>query len=325
MSASSSSAAVAPAAPASREAPPALSSGASEGAGNTPAGAAPGFLPAEVARFLFAEGEAAQRHEACRGAAGRESLCLIEAAYAGDPEALGLARSLFERWGSIAGVEDAQTIDGGYRGMVRLVPELPKGPHRRHLAWAVAAFDEFERALGAGSAADAGGKARFHAGPIALRYYRSVGKRTPNAYASGRQVAYNVNGSINRDASEVRDTLFHEIFHLNDAEHDGWSGRALGGLYDGIVKRCGANTACLGPYAPNKTKVRGGTYYAFQPGNDVGEYAAELAVRYLREQREAASGAKQALFKCGPPENAKAWEAIVREFFGGIDKTPPCP
>jgi hypothetical protein len=313
-----------------------------------------------VARFLFPEGEAGRQQEACRGAAGGEALCLFAAAYVGDAEALGLARAFFERTGSVAGVEDAQTIDGGYRGPVRLVPALPKGEHRRHLAWTVAAFDEFDRFLaglgaqtgggasgvggaavsiapgggvgasGVGGAAlgiAAGGAARFRAGPVALRYYRSVGKRTPNAYAAGREIAYNVNGSINRDAAEVRDTLFHELFHLNDGAHGGWSRRELGGLYEGIVRRCGANTACLEPYAPNKTKVRGGTYYAFQPGNDVGEYAAELAVRYLREHREAAAGRApgQKAFKCGPPENARAWAAIGREFFAGVDRTEACP
>ena len=44
---------------------------------------------------------------------------------------------------------------------------------------------------------------------------------------------------------------------------------------------------CLAPFAPNDTKVRAtGTYYAFQPNNGdaVHEYAAELAVRYFKEQ-----------------------------------------
>ncbi|HEU4538901.1 MAG TPA: hypothetical protein VFS00_32500 [Polyangiaceae bacterium] len=311
------------------------SGGGGAGGGGAAGGAAAGFGAAEVARFLFAEGEAARQHEACRGAAGGEALCLLDAAYAGDAEARGLARTLFERTGSIAGVEDAQTIDGGYRGPVRLVPALPKGEHRRHLAWAVSAFDEFDRFLaglgaptGGGLGAAGAGAARFRAGPVALRYYRSVGKRTPNAYAAGREIAYNVNGSINSGAAEVRDTLFHELFHLNDGERGGWSRRELGGLYAGIVRRCGANTACLEPYAPNQTKVRGGTYYAFQPGNDVGEYAAELAVRYLREHREPRAPRARAggrAFKCGPPENARAWAAIGREFFAGVDRTAPCP
>jgi hypothetical protein len=29
-------------------------------------------------------------------------------------------------------------------------------------------------------------------------------------------------------------------------------------------------------------------------------------------------------FKCGPAENAKAWAALVEEFFGGVDLVPAC-
>ena len=74
--------------------------------------------------------------------------------------------------------------------------------------------------------------------------------------------------------------------------------------------------------------VRGGTYYAFQPNNGdaVHEYAAELALRYYRENR--ASMREEALkkpgFKCGPPENLRAWSALSAEFFGGVDRTPTC-
>ena len=32
-----------------------------------------------------------------------------------------------------------------------------------------------------------------------------------------------------------------------------------------------------------------------------------------------------AAFKCGPPENARAWRLLVDEFFGGLDRTPACP
>ncbi|NOU27651.1 MAG: hypothetical protein HOO96_07045 [Polyangiaceae bacterium] len=67
--------------------------------------------------------------------------------------------------------------------------------------------------------------------------------------------------------------------------------------------------------------------YAFQPGNDVREYAAELAVRYFREQ--SAMLAKKPLakpaFKCGPQENALAFRLFVDEFFDGVDRTPACP
>jgi hypothetical protein len=29
-------------------------------------------------------------------------------------------------------------------------------------------------------------------------------------------------------------------------------------------------------------------------------------------------------FKCGNPENAKAWALVVQEFFGGVDLIPAC-
>lgn len=71
-----------------------------------------------------------------------------------------------------------------------------------------------------------------------------------------------------------------------------------------------------------------GTYYAFQPnnGNGVHEYAAELAVRYYKEQAEMLRAKRLArpAFKCGPPENARAWKALVDEFFGGRDLVPTC-
>ena len=75
--------------------------------------------------------------------------------------------------------------------------------------------------------------------------------------------------------------------------------------------------------------VRGGTYYAFQPNNGdaVHEYAAELAVRYFKEQsRDAATRAssRARAFKCGPAENARAWQALVDEFFAGRDLVPAC-
>ncbi len=143
-------------------------------------------------------------------------------------------------------------------------------------------------------------------------------------------LAYNVKGSLLTTDTGVRETMFHEIFHMNDGAHGDWSVRALGADYDAIVKKCGAmNVACLGPYAPNDTMVRGGTFYAFEPNNGlpVREYAAELALRWYKEHRaldrhEPFPQGKR--FKCGPPENRRAWDAIVKEFFA-IDLVPPCP
>jgi hypothetical protein len=142
-------------------------------------------------------------------------------------------------------------------------------------------------------------------------------------------VTYNLRGSLHRSGHAVRETLFHELFHLNDQQHGDWADRALQPLHDEILARCTVkgkpSTPCLAPYAPGKTKVRNSTYYAFHPGNGVGEYAAELALRYFLEQSAAVSGQKFGKpFKCGPPDNARAWKLLVDEFYGGADFTGAC-
>lgn len=264
----------------------------------------------------------------------REIDCLFAARYTGDATAAATAKSMLDRWNIVAGVEHAYTMDGGYRGMIRIEPAVPTGVDKKQLDWIVAAFDDLERFEGElkAPAANAFGAARYRWRPLTFRFFRSVGKRTPSAYAQGWTIAWNLNGSLHTSGDAVRETLTHEIFHLNDYAHHmpnselPWSDSALAGLYDSIVKKCGTAIACLTPYSPGETLVRGGTFYSFQPGNDVREYAAELASRYIREQRATLRklpGKKP--FKCGPSENARAWSAIRAEFFSGIDVTPPCP
>ena len=253
--------------------------------------------------------------------------CLFGARYQGDVEAARIAIELFETSGSVAGVQIEQDMDGGFRGLLHLVPEVPLGAYRRHLEWAAAAtrdFDTFFAHLEAPAAV------RYRVRPLALRFFRSVGRTTPSAYAEGWSVSYNVAGSLHTSAAAVRETLFHEVFHLNDAAHGDWSKRTLQPLFDAIVARCGTRVACLRAYAPGDTMVRGGTYYAFQPdnGESVHEYGAELALRWYREQRSRGRGPRaprsSPAFKCGPEENRRAWAALVAEFFGGADGVPAC-
>jgi len=262
--------------------------------------------------------------------------CLIERAYARDAKARDTALALFRASGHVAGVGPEETMDGGYRGQIRLVPELPIGRYRPHLTWTAdslrsidAWFDALFGKLDDGQPAPAPAPAyRWRA--LQLRFVRSVGKRTPSAYAMGWLVEYNVEGSLLTSFEGVRETLFHEIFHSNDGAHGGWSARTLRKDYDAILARCGPKLSnrCLAPYAPNNTMVRGGLYYAFQQnnGDPIHEYAAELAVRYWKEQSEmlAARRLSRRAFKCGPAENARAWKALVDEFFGGRDLTPAC-
>jgi hypothetical protein len=281
------------------------------------AGGAPS-VPLDEARLLFPA--------APRSCADVE--CLIEHAYAKDPKAKALALGLYRASGDVAGVGPDEIMDGGYRGKIHLVPELPVGKYRAHLQWtadSLRSIDGLFQRLFDGQPAPA---YRWRA--LQLRFVRSVGKRTPSAYAMGWIVEYNVEGSLLTSFEGVRETLFHEIFHSNDGAHGGWSGKALRKDYDAILSRCGPKltNACLAPYAPNSTVVRGGLYYAFQQdnGDPVHEYAAELAVRYWKEHGEllAAGKLSRRAFKCGPPENARSWKALVDEFFGGRDLTPSC-
>lgn len=277
---------------------------------------------AEQAMFLGKPPEAAV---ACRArpARGDRIACQLEVLYAGDPKAKELALRLYRDAGSVAGLEVDHVMDGGYRGKLHLVPELPIGKERRHLEWvtgALAGFESFQAAL------RERGELRYRTRALVFKFLRSVKARTPSAYASAWSVGWNLSGSLHGSAAAVEETLWHEIFHLNDQEHENWSATALGGIYRAIYDKCGERTPCLAPYAPGDTMVRGGTYYAFHGDNGPAEYAAELAVRYWREHR--AVLAKQKLpkkaFKCGPPENAKAWAAIAKEFFGGVDLVPAC-
>jgi len=254
--------------------------------------------------------------------------CLLEHAYRADAKAGELALALFRTTGDVAGVGPEEVLDGGFRGTIQLVPQLPIHGYRRHLLWVsegVLSVDRFFDGLFAGRAPP---NYRWRA--LQFRFVRSLEKHRPSAYAFDWTITYNVEGSLNISASGVRETLFHELFHLNDEAHGDWSAQHLAEDYRAILSRCGAQPTlkCLAPYAPNDTLVRGGTYYAFQRnnGNTVHEYAAELAVRYFKEQSELLARGKlsRRAFKCGPAQNARAWHALVDEFFAGRDLTPPC-
>ncbi|MFN0248521.1 MAG: hypothetical protein ACKV2T_16635 [Kofleriaceae bacterium] len=252
--------------------------------------------------------------------------CLITSAYAADEDAKKIALALYLDLGHVAGVGPEEIMDGGYRGKIRLVPQLPVGDYRKHLEWTQASLVAIDAFFAELYPKQSWPSYRWRG--LQLRFVRSPGKRTPSAYAFDWVIEYNVNGSLLTTAAGVHETLVHELFHLNDFDHGDWSAKTLQTDYDAIVRKCGTKAKCLAPYAPNSTKVRAtGTYYAFQPnnGNGVHEYAAELAVRYFREQSEMMRDGKLArpAFKCGPRENARAWDALVNEFFAGRDLVPP--
>jgi len=251
--------------------------------------------------------------------------CLISQRYASDPTARDTALDFFRTTGGVAGVLRAETYNGGYRGSIRLVPALPAGTRRRHLVWAtdaLADIDVFLRALQK--------PMRYRWRGLNLAFFESISRTTPSAFTTDRAwtLHYNVVGSLNSSEAAVRETIFHELFHLNDWGQQDWSARVLAPIVAGIIARCGTDRACLAPYTPTDVVVTGGTYYAFQPGPPTAlEYAAELAVRYQAEEQARIDGRTFAKppFKCGPPENARAWQLIVDTFFGGADLVPSCP
>lgn len=252
--------------------------------------------------------------------------CRLEALYRDDDDARASALGLWERHGTVAGLESPWVMDGGFRGRIRIVPARPVGRDARHLRWVVAAHDHIATVL-ARVAARSPRPVRYRHDRLVYRFFRSVGRTTPSAYASGWQVGYNVAGSLHRSAAAVESTLVHEIFHLNDGV-DGWTSAHLADLHRAILARCGTVARCLAPYAPTSLRVRGGTYYAFQPNNGdaVAEYGADLASRWFDEQRAMLETGHltEAPWKCRTIENADAYARVADAFFGGFDATPPC-
>jgi len=257
--------------------------------------------------------------------------CLMKARLSDDQQASKLALALFETAGHVVGVLPEEDFEGGYRGTIHLVPQLPIGAVRKHLEFTAGALTEIDaflvdtERLAAAVTDDerlAGVAFRYRWRALELRFFRSIKKRTPAAFAIDWTVSYNVNGTLNGSLAVVRSLLFHEIFHLND---DGWSERELSVDYDAIVKKCGTGIDCLTRYVPEPLIVKGGTYYSFMPGNGVREYAADLALRYFRDQREVMQGrVVKKPFKCAAPENARAWSKVSQRFFGGVDRLPSC-
>lgn len=263
------------------------------------------------------------------GTTSKRIECLIAARYASDASARDVALSLFRESGGVAGVLPAERYDGGYRGFISLVPALPVAGHRPHLVRvrdAMRDIDDFFAVIGS----HAGAPLAYRWREVHIQFFRSVGRTTPSAFVEGInwRLAYNVSGSLNTTGSSVRETVFHELFHINDWAHADWSMRVLAPIVSGIIVRCGTNKTCLKPFAPTDVTVSGGTYYAFQPGSPTAlEYAAELATRYHDEELAVIEGRAfgKPAFKCAPPENASAWKLMVDEFFGGVDLVPACP
>jgi hypothetical protein len=250
--------------------------------------------------------------------------CLISLRYADENESKKLALALYEETGSLAGLLPEETNVDGKGKKVRLKPARPIGRNKEHLVWILDATREYTRFFQELN--------RRQKKPIVMtdrpldfRFFYTEEGGTPSAFAVGRNIGYNLNGTLNVHDEAVRDTLFHEIFHLNDVWQDKFSSRVLAPIESRILAFCKGNLKCLTPYAPTDTTMNGQPY-AFTDGGNAKEYAAELALRYFREQRLMIDGKPLPIpaFKCGPPENGEAMALVVDAFFGGVDLVPGC-
>lgn len=266
--------------------------------------------------------------DCARGSQEDRIRCQLAQRFSGHPKAQQQALQIYKtaRW--IVETEEPYLMDGGWRGTIKIIPKLPVKAHRQHLLWLLSSANEFAlffNKIKSSAKSDFGYRWR----DITFKFFQSVKRRTPSAYAINWSIGYNVSGSLLRSAPSVRNTLFHEIFHLNDAEHGDWSKHHLEEIYQEVITQCSQSGAlgdsCLKKFAPSKTKVKGSTYYAFHPGEGVEEYAAELAERYFLDNRRIIDGKKvRRPFKCRHPLNQKAWDLLVLEFFGGVDLVPSC-
>ncbi len=262
----------------------------------------------------------------CTFADDRDQIrCLIAARYPFGPTR-STALAIYEQMGDVVGIETEGDLEGGYRGHVHIVPFLASIMDLRRMLGAQQDLDVMLAAL----AAQAKQPIRYRHRALVWRVFRSIKVRTPSAYALNWEIGYNHAGSLFLSDALAHDVVVHEIFHLNDAEHGNWARQALMPVFRLIVARCRNRGAdCYAPYAPTSIKVaKTGMYYAFQPNNGevIGEYAAELATRFFDEQLAAARGEAYPAgkFKCGVPENGKAWKLVSDEFFGGADLVGAC-
>lgn len=250
--------------------------------------------------------------------------CLISLRYADEKESKQLALTLYAETGSLAGLLPEETNQDGKGKKIQLKPARPIGRNKEHLKWIVDAMREYARFLQELSKRQTK-PIVMQDRPLDFRFFYTEEGGTPSAFAVGRNIGYNLNGTVNVHEEAVRDTLFHEIFHLNDVWQDNFSARVLAPIEARILATCKGSVKCLEPYAPTDTTMNQKPY-AFIDGGKGKEYAAELALRYFREQRLMIDGKPLPIpaFKCGPPENKEAMALLVDAFFGGVDLVPEC-
>jgi hypothetical protein len=250
--------------------------------------------------------------------------CLISLRYADEIESKKWALTLYAETGSLAGLLPEETNQDSKGKKVQLKPARPIGRNKEHLIWIVDAMREYAHFFEELSKRQTKPIVMQYR-PLDFRFFYTEAGGTPSAFAVGRNIGYNLNGTVNVHEEAVRDTLFHEIFHLNDVWQDNFSARILAPIESRVLATCKGNVKCLEAYAPTDTTMNGKPY-AFTDGGAGKEYAAELALRYFREQRLMIDGKPLPIpaFKCGPPENKEAMGLLVDAFFGGVDLVPAC-
>ncbi len=250
--------------------------------------------------------------------------CLISLRYADEKESKQLALTLYGETGSLAGLLPEETNQDGRGKKIQLKPARPIGRNKDHLQWILHAMREYARFFQELSKRQNKPIVMLDR-PLDFRFFYTEDGGTPSAFAVGRNIGYNLNGTVNVHDEAVRDTLFHEIFHLNDVWQDNFSARVLAPIEARILATCKGSLKCLEPYAPTDTTMNGKPY-AFIDGGNGKEYAAELALRYFREQRLMIDGKPLPIpaFKCGAPENKESMALLVDAFFGGVDLVPEC-
>src|SRR5262249_2231400 len=123
-----------------------------------------------IASMVFGVLIASQAPHAATAASSSPTRTAVAERFRSDPHPARLALDLFDATGDEVDVLSPQRIDGGYRGMIQLVPALPVGSDRKHLAWVASAlrdFDEFFAAMGA-----RGATPRYRWRALKLRFYR---------------------------------------------------------------------------------------------------------------------------------------------------------
>src|SRR5262249_35934595 len=130
--------------------------------------------PARAQAVLFADGSAPSCDADVR--------CLVAARYGRWPPARAPALPLFAEMGDGAGREREPALAGGYRGAIHIVPALPVGDDLEHLRWVVAAQRDIE-AFVVAVEGRAGRPVPYRHRALVWRFFRSVKKRTPSAYA----------------------------------------------------------------------------------------------------------------------------------------------